>query len=203
MQIDELRRSCKARGWEVSRDYIDTISGAKSSRPERNQLMEDATARRIDVVIVWKLDRWGRSLADNVVTLERLASAGVRFICMTQGLDTDNANPVGRAMLGMLQVFAQFERDLINERVNSGIKRYQGEFKAGRAVSKSGKNLPIGRPKSLFRVDEARRLRNEGHSWRQIATQLGIPEATVRARCAENRHPLSVKTGSNQTKAAG
>src|SRR5437763_7848699 len=97
--------------------------------------MLDAAARRIDVVLVWKLDRWGRSLADSVVTLDRLAAAGVRFICTTQGLDTDDANPVGRAMLGMLQVFAQFERYLINERVNSGIKRYQSEFKAGRAVS--------------------------------------------------------------------
>ncbi|MFL6450069.1 MAG: recombinase family protein [Bryobacteraceae bacterium] len=145
----------------------------------------------------------GRSLADSVVTLERLASAGVRFICMTQGLDTDNANPVGRAMLGMLQVFAQFERDLINERVNSGIKRYQNEFKAGRAASKSGKNLPIGRPRSLFRVDEARRLRKEGHSWRQIANQLGVPEATVRARCAENRHALTGKAQSKETTVAG
>jgi putative DNA-invertase from lambdoid prophage Rac len=88
-------------------------------------------------------------------------------------------------MLGMLQVFAQLERDLINERVNSGIRRYQNDFKAGRAVSKSGRNLPIGRPRSLFRVDEARRLRQEGFSWRQIAKQLGVPEATVRARCAE------------------
>jgi DNA invertase Pin-like site-specific DNA recombinase len=165
--------------------------------------MRDAAARRIDVVLVWKLDRWGRSLADSVVTLDRLASAGVRFICTTQGLDTDNANPVGRAMLGMLQVFAQFEKDLINERVNSGIKRYQSEFNAGRAVSKSGKNLPIGRPKSLFRADEARRLRQEGFSWRRIAKELGVPEATVRARCAENPHPLTGKTGSKQTTAAG
>jgi DNA invertase Pin-like site-specific DNA recombinase len=203
MQIDELRRYCKARGWEVWREYIDTISGVKSSRPERNQLMEDATSRRIDVVIVWKLDRWGRSLADSVVTLERLASAGVRFICMTQGLDTDNANPVGRAMLGMLGVFAQFERDLINERVNSGVKRYQNELKAGRAVSKSGKNLPIGRPKSLFRVDEAQRLRHEGFSWRNIGNQLGVPEATVRARCAENRHALAGKTQSKEMTVAG
>src|SRR3954447_615496 len=203
MLVDELRRYCGARGWEVCKEYIDTISGAKSSRPERNQLLLDAAARRIDAVLVWKLDRWGRSLADSVVTLERLASAGVRFICMTQGLDTDNANPVGRAMLGMLQVFAQFERDLINERVNSGIRRYQSEFIAGRAVSKSGKNLPIGRPKSLFRVDEARRLRQEGFSWRRIAKQLGVPEATVRARCAENRHPLTGNTGSKQTTAAG
>src|SRR5437879_6247594 len=98
MQIDELRRYCKAREWEVSREYIDTISGAKSARPERDQLMQDAAARRIDTVLVWKLDPWGRSLADSVVTLERLACAGLRFICTTQGLDTDNANPVGRAM---------------------------------------------------------------------------------------------------------
>src|SRR4051812_33705030 len=187
MQIDELRRY-KARGWDVSREYIDTISGAKSSRPQRNQLMEDAMSRRIDVVIVWKLNRWGRSLADSVVTLERLSSAGVRFICTTQGLDTDNANPVGRAMLGMLQVFAQFERDLINERVNLGIKRYQSEFRAGRAVSKSGKNLPIGRPKSIFRVDEARQLRQEGLSWRKIAKRVGVSEATLRARCEETCH---------------
>ena len=158
--------------------------------------MVDAGSRRIDVVLAWKLDRWGRSLADSVVTLDRLASAGVRFICTTQGLDTDNANPVGRAMLGMLQVFAQFERDLINERVNSGIQRYQSDFKAGRAMSKSGKNLPIGRPRAIFRVDEARRLGKEGHSWRQIAKELGVPEATVRARCADTCHSLTGETGS-------
>jgi DNA invertase Pin-like site-specific DNA recombinase len=106
---------------------------------------------------------------------------------VTQALDTDHANPVGRAMLGMLQVFSEFEKELINERVRSGVKRYQAEYSAGRAQSKSGRNLPIGRPKSIFRVDEALRLRNEGVSWRKIAQQLGVPEATVRARCAENR----------------
>src|SRR3954451_3133026 len=86
----------------------------------------------------------------------------------------------------MLQVFAQFERDMINERVNAGVKRYQIEHAAGRARSKSGKNLPMGRPKSIFRVDEAIRMRKEGLSWRKIAKQLGIPESTVRFRCAEN-----------------
>ncbi len=149
--------------------------------------MRDARARRIDIVIVWKLDRWGRSLADTVTTLEELACAGVRFICMTQGLDTDNSNPMSRAMLGMLQVFAQFERDMINERVNAGIKRYHAEYTAGRAQSKSGKNLPIGRPRSVFRVDQAIRMRAEGLSWRTIAKALGVPEATIRSRCAENR----------------
>ena len=151
LQLAELRDYCTTRGWKICCEYVDTVSGSKSSRPGRDNLMRDARARRIDILIVWKLDRWGRSLADTVITLEELASAGVRFICMTQGLDTDNANPMSRAMLGMLQVFAQFERDMINERVNAGIKRYYAEYKAGRARSKSGKNLPIGRPRSVFR----------------------------------------------------
>jgi DNA invertase Pin-like site-specific DNA recombinase len=133
-----------------------------------------------------------------VITLQELASAGVRFICTTQGLDTDNSNPMGRALLGMLQVFAQFERDMINERVNAGVKRYQAEHAAGRARSKSGKNLPIGRPKSILRVDEAIRMRGEGLSWRKIAKQLGVPESTVRARCAENRTADVKKTLSKQ-----
>jgi DNA invertase Pin-like site-specific DNA recombinase len=160
--------------------------------------MKDVRARRVDAVLVWKLDRWGRSLADSVITMQELASAGVRFICTTQGLDTDDSNPMGRAMLGMLQVFAQFERDMINERVNAGVKRYQIEYAAGRARSKSGKNLPIGRPKCIFRVDDALRMREEGLSWRKIAKELGVPEATVRARCAENRAAHLEKTVSKQ-----
>ena len=198
MQLVDLRKYCAARGWEVYGEYVDTISGTKSSRPGRDRLMKDIQARRVDVVVVWKLDRWGRSLADTVITLQELASAGVRFICTTQGLDTDYSNPMGRAMLGMLQVFAQFERDMINERVNAGVKRYQAEHAAGRARSKSGKNLPIGRPKSIFRVDEAIRMREEGLSWRKIAKELGVPEATVRSRCAENCAADVEKTISKQ-----
>jgi DNA invertase Pin-like site-specific DNA recombinase len=186
MQIADLRQYCAARHWAIYGEYIDTISGTKSSRPGRDRLMKDLRARRVDAVLVWKLDRWGRSLADSVITMQELASAGVRFICTTQGLDTDDSNPMGRAMLGMLQVFAQFERDMINERVNAGVKRYQLEHAAGRARSKSGKNLPIGRPKVIFRVDEAFRMRAEGLSWRKVAKQLGVPESTVRSRCAEN-----------------
>jgi DNA invertase Pin-like site-specific DNA recombinase len=198
MQLTDLRQYCAARGWDVYGEYVDTISGTKSSRPGRDKLMKDVRARRVDVVLVWKLDRWGRSLADSVITMQKLASAGVRFICTTQGLDTDDSNPMGRAMLGMLQVFAQFERDMINERVNAGVKRYQAEHAAGRARSKSGKNLPIGRPRSIFRADEAIRMRGEGLSWRKIAKQLGVPEATIRSRCAENRPADVEKTLSKQ-----
>lgn len=198
LQIAELRQYCIARGWEIRGEYIDTISGTKSSRPGRDKLMRDVHARRVDAILVWKLDRWGRSLADSVITMQELASAGVRFICTTQGLDTDDSNPMGRAMLGMLQVFAQFEREMINERVNAGVKRYQIEHAAGRARSKSGKNLPIGRPKSIFRMDEAIQMREEGLSWRKIAKQVGVPEATVRSRCAENRVVEVEKTKSKQ-----
>jgi putative DNA-invertase from lambdoid prophage Rac len=196
MQLADLRQYCAARGWDNYGEYIDTISGTKSSRPGRDKLMKDVHARRVDAVLVWKLDRWGRSLADSVITMQELASAGVRFICTTQGLDTDDSNPMGRAMLGMLQVFAQFERDMINERVHAGVRRYQIEHAAGRARSKSSKNLPIGRPKSIFRVDEAVRLRGEGLSWRKIAKELGVPEATVRSRCAENCAAEGEKTRS-------
>jgi putative DNA-invertase from lambdoid prophage Rac len=150
LQLSELRHYCTTRGWKICCEYVDTVSGSKSSRPSRDRLMRDARARRIDIVIVWKLDRWGRSLADTVITLEELAFAGVRFICMTQGLDTDNANPMSRAMLGMLQVLAQFERDMINERVNAGIKRYHAEYTAGRVRSKSGKNFPSVGPGASF-----------------------------------------------------
>jgi DNA invertase Pin-like site-specific DNA recombinase len=83
---------------------------------------------------------------------------------------------------------------MINERVNAGVKLYQLEHAAGRARSKSGKNLPIGRPKVIFRVDEALRMRAEGVSWRKIAKELGIPEATVRSRCAENCSATLEKT---------
>ena len=155
MQVAELRRYCEARGWEIGGHYVDTISGTKSSRPQRDRLIHDCEKRLVDIVAVWKLDRWGRSIADSVVTLERLASVGVRFISMTQGIDSDQDSATGRALLGLLCVFSEFERALIVERVRSRVSRYQSEFKNGRAQSKSGKNLPIGRPRIIFRVDEA------------------------------------------------
>lgn len=191
MQVSELCRYCEARGWEIGGQYVDTISGTKSSRPQRDRLMRDCENRRIDIVICWKLDRWGRSIADSVVTLERLASVGVRFISITQGIDSDQDSAVGRALLGLLCVFSEFERALIIERVRSGINRYQDNLKNGRARSKSGKNLPIGRPRVIFRVDEAQRLRESGMSWRKIAKALNVPEATIRARCAENLKAIS------------
>jgi putative DNA-invertase from lambdoid prophage Rac len=202
MQLTDLRSYCQARGWEVCGEYVDTISGSKDSRPRLNALMKAALGRKVDVVVVWKLDRWGRSLGHVVNSVKELEAAGVRFIAITQGIDTDQSNPTSRLLLNIFSTFAEFERDVIKERVNAGVKRYQSEFSAGRAVSKSGKNLPIGRPKAIFRVDHVLELRAAGTSWRNIAKQLDVPEATLRARCAENLLATNHGTDSKQAQSA-
>ena len=135
-------------------------------------LMRDAKSRKIDAVLVWKLDRWGRSLVHCVHSIQELASAGVRFIAVTQGIDTDDNNPTARLLMNIFATFAEFEREMIRERVTCGLKSARQEGKT------------LGRPRKIFRVDEARRLREEGVSWRAIAKQLGVPEATLRLRCS-------------------
>jgi DNA invertase Pin-like site-specific DNA recombinase len=119
--------------------------------------MDDARARRLDIVVCWKLDRFGRSLLDCLANLRELDSHGVRFIATTQGLDTDNRNPASRFLLHVLGPAAEFERELIRERSNAGRLRYLQDFQAGRVGktvrSRSGKNLAPHRPKRIFDRD--------------------------------------------------
>ena len=90
MQLRELREYCQRRGWHVAGEYVDTgYSGSKASRPELDKLMHDARQRKIDAVLVWKLDRWGRSLAHSIQSIQELDSLGVRFVATTQNIDTD------------------------------------------------------------------------------------------------------------------
>ncbi len=133
--------------------------------------MADARARRFDAVLVWKLDRWGRSIRDSINSIQELVGLGVRFIAVTQNLDTDESNPMARFMLHIMAAFAELERELIRERVVAGV----------RVARANGKHL--GRPKRVFRRDEALRLRNEGWSWRKIAAELGVPVTTVVEGC--------------------
>ncbi len=168
MQLRELRDYCKHRGWKITGEYIDTgWSGAKASRPELDRLMKDARQRRFDAVLVWKLDRWGRSLAQLVHSVHELSSLGVRFIAVTQNIDTDETNPMARLLLHLMAAFAEFEREMIRERTVAGV----------RAARANGKKL--GRPKRVFRRDEVARLREAGQSWRAIAKDLGVPVSTV------------------------
>jgi len=172
MQLRKLRDYCHGRRWHVVGEYVDTgWSGAKASRPELDRLIKDARRRHFDAVLVWKLDRWGRSLIQSLQSVQELASLGVRFIAITQNIDTDESNPMSRFMLHIFGAFAEFEREIIRERTLSGV----------RAARAKGKKL--GRPKRVFRRDEVLRLRDSGHSWRTIARQLNVPVSTVVDSC--------------------
>jgi putative DNA-invertase from lambdoid prophage Rac len=169
MQLTELREHAARNGWEIAGEYIDTgISGTKRSRPALDRLMKAAGKGTFDAVLVWKLDRFGRSLGDLIENIRTLTAAKVRFIATTQNIDTDNRSPIGRFMLHIFGAFAEFERDLIVERVKAGIAE----------AKRQGKHC--GRPKKIFRRDRAEELRAAGQSWRQISAELGIPAATIR-----------------------
>jgi putative DNA-invertase from lambdoid prophage Rac len=185
MQLRELREYVARRGWEVSGEYVDTEwSGAKASRPRLNQLKQDARERRFDAVLVWKLDRWGRSVSDSIAGIQELVALGVRFMAITQNLDTDELNPMARFLLHIMAAFAELEREMIRERVRAGLKQHKVNAAAGRIGkdmhTRSGKDLPIGRPRKILKRDEAARLRELGHSWRAIANRLGVSPSTIR-----------------------
>jgi putative DNA-invertase from lambdoid prophage Rac len=199
MQTRELREYLTRRGWTLAAEYIDTgVSGAKASRPQLDRLMKDARLRRFDAVVVWKLDRWGRSLAHLVQSIQELSGLGIRFIAITQNIDTDESNPMARLLMHLMGAFAEFERELIRDRVKAGVTSYEQAYHAGEVGkqrhSRSGKNLAIGRPRKLFRRDEALALRNQGLSWREIAAKLNVKLATLVRGCSENP-PTPARSG--------
>jgi putative DNA-invertase from lambdoid prophage Rac len=171
IQVRELTKYVERRGWELTNVYEDQISGAKASRPGLDQLIADARQRKFDVVIVWKLDRFGRSLVHCVSGIQELASLGIRFIATSQGLDTDESNPASKLLLHILAAISQFERELIRERVSAGMKAAKTHgTKTGNA---------IGRPRRIFNRDEVVRLRGTGLSIEKIADQMSIGVGTV------------------------
>jgi DNA invertase Pin-like site-specific DNA recombinase len=183
LQVRELREYAERHGWSAVETYQDVMSGAKSSRPELNRLMLDAAARKFDCLLVWKLDRFGRSLVDCLNNIHDLERNGIRFIAVTQGLDTDQKNPASRFLLQVLGAAAEFERALIRERTQAGQARYKQDFESGKVgktvASRSGRNLPPYRPRKIFDREEVLRLRRQGRSYRQIARSLGLGLGTV------------------------
>jgi putative DNA-invertase from lambdoid prophage Rac len=168
-QLEALREYAKRRGWEVVQEVSDIGSGAKS-RPKREALMAAARARTIDIVAVAKLDRWGRSLPDLVATMQELTELGVGFVSVSDSIDL--TTPAGRALAGMLSVFAAFERDLIVERVRSGMNH------AKKHGTRSGK--AIGRPATAAaRSVEVRALRHQGLSLPAIVDKTGLSYGSV------------------------
>jgi putative DNA-invertase from lambdoid prophage Rac len=168
MQLRELREYAARREWTITQEYVDTgWSGVKASRPALDKLMADASQHRFDVLLVWKLDRFGRSVLNLVEGLNKLASYGVRFIATSQAIDTDQANPTSKLLLWILAAVAEFERELIRERVKSGMAN----------AKRQGKTL--GRHKTTFDQRRVLKLRQSGTSIRQIAAQLEIGKGTI------------------------
>ncbi len=168
LQLTALRAYCAERGWE-SAEYVEKASGkAGSKRPLLDRLLKDAASNKIDAVLVWKLDRFGRSLSHLIENIQKLDAAGVRFIATTQAIDTASDSPMGRFLLHLFGALAEFERALIVERVKAGVAEAQ----------RQGKHC--GRPARIFRRDEAVRMRAEGMSWRAIAKALEVPFSTLR-----------------------
>src|SRR6266852_1169278 len=154
MQLSAMRSYAKKRGWTVTVEDKEVGSGA-TTRPLREKLIETARRREIDSVIVWQLDRWGRSLVDLVNTLQELTALDVGFVSLSEALDL--TTPSGRALAGMLAVFAEFERDILRDRVKAGIDQ----------ARKDGK--PHGRPPSAaLHIQEIKKLFRKGLSKRQI-----------------------------------
>ena len=160
MQTRELREYCERRGWKVTGEYVDEgISGTKDSRPELNKLMADAHRRRFDAVVVWRFDRFARSVSHLLRALENFKALGIEFVSLSEQVDT--STPTGKMVFTVLGAVAELERSLIAERVKAGLRNARAK----------GKRL--GRPRVA--VDAARigALRAHGRSWREIVGRNG------------------------------
>lgn len=174
MQIEAMKKYAKARDWQIETEIAEVGSGAKDSRPKREELINQAKRRQIDVIIVWKLDRWGRSVNDLFHTLNELNGLGVGFISLTEALDLTTAT--GRAMAGLLAIFAEFEREILRERVKAGIDH---------ARKKGGLH---GRPATVKKYStEIKALFNGGMSKSEIAKKLEIGRTSVRRVLSEQK----------------
>ena len=173
LQIQAMREYASKRSWTIVTQIQEIGSGA-SQRELREALIAATRRREIDVVLVWRLDRWGRSVADLVSTLQELQHLGVGFVSLTEALDL--TTPAGRAMAGLLAVFAEFEREILCERVRAGLAQ----------ARLNGK--PIGRPPSVVhKLIETRRLYRQGISKSEIARRLQIGRTSVRRFLAQKK----------------
>jgi len=173
VQEQPLRDLVAQRGWQLHQVYSDRSSGAKERRPGLDALMADARRGLFQAVVVFRFDRFARSVRQLVLSLEEFRSLGIDFVSQQEALDTSTA--MGKAMFTIIAAMAELERSVIRDRVVAGLEY------ARRHGTKSGRS--IGRPKVVFRRDEAKALRKEGRSWGEISRILRVSIASVRRAC--------------------
>ena len=167
-QTKELEAFCQARGYPKVRLFVEHESGAKVTRPQLDAMMSEVRTGKVARVVVYKLDRLGRSLTHLALILDELQRLGVSLICTSQGIDTSGDNPAGRLQLGVLMAVAEFERSLIRERVNAGLR------------AAKGRGVRLGRPSTLGdRREEILQLKAQGVGLRETARRLGMPASSV------------------------
>jgi DNA invertase Pin-like site-specific DNA recombinase len=172
LQLDELRQVAGQRGWLVHAEHVDEgISGSKDSRPELDRMMAAARAGKLDLVAVWKFDRFARSTSHLVTALEEFRVLGVSFVSLREQVDT--STPMGKAMFTIIAAISELERDLIRERVIAGVRRAQA----------MGKHC--GRPRREIDLRAAKALLAQNLSVRQVADMLGLPRSTLQRRLRE------------------
>jgi DNA invertase Pin-like site-specific DNA recombinase len=185
VQLGELHAYCKNRDWEVVGEFVDTgVSGAREHRPALDRLLSDCRKRLVDAVVVYRYDRFARSLRQLVNALEEFRALGIDSVSLHEGVDTSTPN--GRLVFGIFASIAEFERELIRDRVRSGLA----------AAKAKGKRL--GRPRITVDAAGIASLRAQGASWAAIGKKLGIGEGTVRRAAqasAKNLLAVSSATG--------
>ncbi|MGA7557424.1 MAG: recombinase family protein [Terriglobales bacterium] len=166
VQLGELREFCKRRGFTVAHEYVDKgISGSRERRPALDKLLVACRKRLVDAVVVYRYDRFARSLRQLVNALEEFRALGIDFISIHEGVDTSTPN--GRLVFGIFASIAEFERELIRDRVRSGLA----------AAKAKGKR--IGRPKVAVDVPRIASLRSQGRSWAEITRATGVTKGTA------------------------
>jgi DNA invertase Pin-like site-specific DNA recombinase len=165
-QLIDLRQYCHDRGWTIAEEFVDTgISGSKARRPALDRLMNKAKKRQVDVVLVWRFDRFARSVKHLVMALEELRQLNIAFVSFQENIDT--SSPLGNAIFTIIAAMSELERNIIVERVRAGLRRAVAESKQ------------LGRPKSSADANEIRQLRQQGLSLRVIAQKTGASKSTV------------------------
>jgi len=170
MQLDEVREYCRRRGWKILGEYVDEgISGSKEHRPALDRLLSDCRKRLVDAVVVYRYDRFARSLRQLVNALDDFRALGIDFVSLHEGVDTSTPN--GRLVFGIFASIAEFERELIRDRVRSGL-----------ALARS-RGRQLGRPRIVVDASRVASLRAQGQSWASISAEMGIGRGTAQRAC--------------------